>query len=263
MRTETEADLMLLAMDIGNTQTDFGLFESSELITTYRVASRRDITASEAQASFSLFLKSKDLEPRQIDSVIISSVVPVLTRVYQAFSKELLGCEPMLLGTGLKTGLKVVTDNPKEVGADMIAASVGAKSRFGSCCLIVDFGTATKVFLLDKDAAFAGCTIGAGLGLQAQSLSTNAALLPEVSPQIPPHFLGKNTMDSMNSALTYGNAFAAKALCDAIEKEVGYPCKRVLTGGYSASIKDLFPEFAYVPNLVLFGLTDIALRNTK
>lgn len=254
---------MLLAIDIGNTQTDFGLFDSFELLATYRVASRHELTLEEAQASFTLFFQSKGWAFSLVDRVVISSVVPTLTGIYQALSEALFCLKPKVLGPGLKSGLKIVTDNPKEVGADMIAASVGAKERYGPRCLIADFGTATKIFLLDSQGAFAGCTIGAGLGLQAMSLSSKAALLPEVSLQIPPHFLGKNTSDSMNSALTYGNAFAVKALCDAIEKEAGYPCKRILSGGYATYIKDLFPEFIYEPNLVLFGLAYIESKNTK
>lgn len=252
---------MLLAIDIGNTRTNFGLFESLELTASYRVASRQDLTSPEAIAAFTLFLQSKGWSTSLIDSCIISSVVPHLTRIYQDLCAELFRFEPKILGPGLRSGLKVVTDNPKEVGADMIAAAVAAKHKYGHSCLVADFGTATKVFLLDNQAAFAGCTIGAGLGLQSRSLSSGAALLPEISPQIPPHFLGKNTNDSMNSALTYGNAFAVKCLCDGIEKEAGYPCKRVLTGGYSVFVKDLFPEFAYEPNLVLLGLAYIAERN--
>ncbi len=254
---------MLLAIDIGNTQTDFGLFDSSNLISTYRVPSHRDLTITQAIASFTIFFQSKGWDLSLVEAAVLSSVVPSLTHVYEAMCDSLFHLKPKILGPGLKSGLKVVTDNPKEVGADMIAASVGAKAKYGPRCIIADFGTATKVFLLDHDGAFAGCTIGAGLGLQAQTLSSSAALLPEVSLQIPPHFLGKNTNDSMNSALTYGNAFAVKSLCDAIEKEAGYPCKRILTGGYAAYVKSLFPEFAYEPGLVLWGLFDILRRNAQ
>lgn len=254
---------MLLAIDIGNTMTDFGLFPDEGEPLLYRIRSRRDQTYEEAKASFEVYLKSKDMEPSIVHGAIISSVVPALTEIFRRLCSEVFGVEALILGPRLRTGLKISTDNPKEVGADMIAASVGAKQKYGPCCIVVDFGTANKVFLIDKEGAFAGCTIGAGLGLQAASLSANAALLPEVSPQIPGKYLGKNTADSMNSSLTYGNAFAAIALADAIEKETGYPCHRVLTGGFSAYVETLFPGYHYEPSLILDGLRHIYERNQK
>ena len=254
---------MLLTIDVGNTMTDFGLFGSGPEPLYYRILSRRELSADEAIASCTLFLKSKDIDPKGIDGVIISSVVPALTDIYCSLSRDLFSIEPKVLGPKLKTGLRIVTDNPKEVGTDMIAASVGAKSRFGSKTIIVDFGTATKVILLDESGSFAGCTIGAGLGLQGASLSSSAALLPEVSLQIPAKILGKNTIDCMNSALTYGNAFAAKSLADGVEKEVGYACARVLTGGFAHFVAPLMPEYTYIPHLVLEGLCDIYRRNQQ
>lgn len=251
---------MLLAIDIGNTMTDFGLYGEGDPL-FYRVKSKRDITLEEAIASFELFIKSKDISPKDITGAIIASVVPSLTEIHTGLCRSLFHVEPKTLGPRLRTGLKINTDNPKEVGADMIAASVGAKRLYGSCCLIADMGTANKVILLDKEGAFVGCTIGAGIGLQESSLSSGAALLPEVSLQIPGKILGKNTADCMNSGLTYGNAFVVKSLADGIEKEAGYPCKRILTGGFAHYVKELLPEFEYLPNLVLDGLVDIHRRN--
>lgn len=252
---------MLLAIDIGNTMTDFGFFQEEQESLFYRIRSRKDLTFEEASASFDLFLKSKELDPRSINGAIISSVVPTLTDIYRKLCLDLFHVEAKVLGPKLRTGIKINTDNPKEVGADMIAAAVGAKKKYGPCCIVVDYGTANKVFLLDQEGAFAGCTIGAGLGLQAQSLSSGAALLPEISPQIPLHFLGKNTSDSMNSALTIGNALSSKGLADGIEKEAGYPCKRILTGGFSSYVRPLFEDYMYEPNLVLEGLLAIYERN--
>ncbi|MCR5349144.1 MAG: type III pantothenate kinase [Bacilli bacterium] len=254
---------MLLAIDVGNTMTDFGFFGSEGDPLFYRTRSRRDITLQEAKASLTIFIKSIGEKTLPVEGAIIASVVPSLTLIYVALCKELFGVEAKVLGPGLKSGIRIVTDNPKEVGADMIAAAVGAKEEYGDACIICDFGTATKVILLDETGAFAGCTIGAGVGLQAESLSSSAALLPEVSLQIPAKILGKNTNDCMNSALTYGNAFAASALADGIEKEAGYPCKRVLTGGFSSTVAPLLPGYAHDPYLVLKGLASIYRRNAR
>lgn len=254
---------MLLTIDIGNTMTDFGLNDQGAWLSFYRVFSKKESTVEETSASFSLFLKSKGYETSDIKDVIISSVVPSLTNVYAALCRSLFHCEPRVVGPKLKTGLKIVTDNPKEVGADMVASSVGAKTKYGGACLVADLGTATKIYLLDPSGAFVGCCIGAGIGLKERSLSANAALLPEVSLQIPAKILGTNTTDCMNSSLTYGSAFEVKALCDAIEKEAGYPCKRIVTGGYANFILPLLDGFAYEPNLVHEGLLSIYRRNTN
>ena len=254
---------MLLAIDIGNTMTDFGFFEETKQPLFYRIRSRRDLSLDEVRTSFEVYLSQQGIDCSRIDGAIISSVVPALTEIYRGLCRALFHVEAKLLGPRLKTGVKINTDNPKEVGADMIAAAVGTKEKYGPCCIVVDYGTANKVFLVDKEGAFAGCAIGAGIGLQTSALSSGAALLPEVSPQIPPHFLGKNTADSMNSALTFGNVFASKGLADAIEKEAGYPCKRILTGGFSSGLTSLFNDYHYEPHLILEGLFSIYQRNQK
>ncbi len=254
---------MLLTIDIGNTMTDFGLNDQGAWLSFYRIFSKKESSLEEITASFSLFLKSKEIEPESIDQAIISSVVPSLTQVYVTLCKNLFHCDAKVVGPKLKTGLKIVTDNPKEVGADMVASSVGAKAKYQGACLVADLGTATKIYLLDPNGSFVGCCIGAGIGLQAKALSSNAALLPEVSLQIPSKILGTNTIDCMNSSLTYGSGFEVKALCDAIEKEVGYPCKRILTGGYASFILPLMDGFEYEPHLIHEGLLCIFRRNVN
>ena len=254
---------MLLTIDIGNTMTDFGLNDQGAWLSFYRISSKKESTVEEIMASFSLFLKSKGYEPSAVTDAIISSVVPSLTQIYVDLCKGLFHCDPKVVGPRLKTGLKIVTDNPKEVGADMVASSVGAKTKYGGSCLVADLGTATKIYLLDPTGAFVGCCIGAGIGLKERSLSENASLLPEVSLQIPAKILGTNTTDCMNSSLTYGSSFEVKALCDAIEKEAGYPCKRLLTGGYAHFILPLMEGFIYEPTLVHEGLLSIYRRNNN
>ena len=253
---------MLLTIDIGNTMTDFGLNDQGAWLSFYRFFSKKESSLEEITASFSLFFKSKGHKLADVTDAIISSVVPSLTQLYVALCKDLFHFEPKVVGPKLKTGLKIVTDNPKEVGADMVASSVGAKTKYGGCCLVADLGTATKIYLLDPTGAFVGCCIGAGIGLKERALSANAALLPEVSLQIPSKILGTNTIDCMNSSLTYGSAFEVKALCDAIEKEAGYPCRRILTGGYAPYVSSLLEEFVYEPRLVHEGLLSIYRRNT-
>ena len=254
---------MLLAIDIGNTLTDFGFFEGEELKKKFSIRSEANRSHDEIVASFSLLLSQTGIKEKEIHRVIISSVVPSLLTIYRDLSQELFGVSARVVGPGLKTGVRVNVDEPKEVGADLIADSAGALSRFGNCCLIADLGTATKILLIDQSGSFAGCTIGAGLGISLDAMVSKTAALPEISLQIPAKIIGKNTVDCMNSALTYGSAFQIRALSDAIEKEVGYPLRRILTGGYSRYIATLLPEFEHEPDLCLIGLNAIDRRNQK
>ena len=245
---------MLLAVDIGNTTSVVGFFEGEEL--KYRYSTRSDYGHSreEISSSFSLFLKDKGIAKEELKEAIISSVVPSLGVIWKEILKENYGIRPFVLGPRLKTGIAVRTDNPKEVGSDLIADAIGAKALYEEDVLIADLGTANKIILLGKGGAFEGCTIGVGLGMAAKALASDTAALPDVSLEIPAKVLGKNTADSMNSALTYGFAAEIRGLCDMIEKEAGRPLKRVLTGGYGYRLNSLLPEFEFVPSLLLDGL---------
>ena len=254
---------MLLTIDIGNTMVDLGLFEGTKLLHSYATATDAKKTKEEYIASLRLFLESIKERPESVDGAILSSVVPPLTPVFEETCASLFHLKPRIVGPGLKTGLPIKTDNPKEVGADMICGAVAAKEEFGPRTLVADMGTATKLYLIDETGSFAGCTIGTGLSLEVNALVERAALLPAISLQTPPKILGKNTPDSMNSAFTYGTSFAISGLADAIEKEAGYPLHRVITGGSSKVVKDLLPSFAYRPNLTLDGLCLLYRRNQK
>ena len=254
---------MLLAIDVGNTLTDFGFFLDGELRERFSIKTESNRSQDEIQASFSLLLKDKGIEVSCIEGAIISSVVPPLTPIYQGIVLDLFGVEAKVLGPKLKTGIRVDVEEPKEVGADLIADCAGALKKYGPSCIIADLGTATKVLLLTDKGAFAGCTIGAGMAISLDAMVSKTAVLPEISLQIPNKIVGRNTVDCMNSALTYGTAFGIKGLCDAIEKEVGYPLKRILTGGYAKYVAPLLGEFDYAPNLCLEGLAAIHSKNGK
>ena len=254
---------MLLAVDVGNTLTDLGFYEGDKLLHLYKTRSETSKSYEEYIATLTLFLKSEGIDKKEITGGIFSSVVPSLSEIWKRIFQEYFGVRPFFVGPKLSTGLKVDTDNPKEVGADLICDAVGAKEKYGPRCIICDLGTATKTILLDDKGAFAGCTIGTGLAVGLQALVHNTAALPEVGLVIPKKVLGKNTSDSMNSAFTYGTAFELRGLADAIEKEAGYPCRRILTGGYAPYVQPLMEEFAYEPHLVHEGLLSIYRRNVN
>lgn len=255
---------MLLTLDIGNTMAKFVFFgEEGKILHRYQVKTRPERSKDEYASSFSVFLKSHGLDAIPCEGAIISSVVPSLTRVFIPLIQDYFGIEPKVLGPGLKTGLAVRTDNPKEVGGDLIGDAIGAKAIYGHSVIIADLGTATKMVLLNDKGDFEGCTIAPGLRLGLEALVENTAALTDVSLTVPPRIIGKNTADSMNSGLLYATAFAIARMAEKIEEEAGYPCAYVVTGGYASYVKELLPGFVYEPDLCAKGLYETLLRNKR
>lgn len=253
---------MVLCIDIGNTLTDIGIFSASgNLDKVLRYRSEKIISEEEVYSSLSLMLERNKIDFSLIEGVMICSVVPSLENIYKNVFEEKFKVPVYSISQKVKTGLMINCDNPKEVGADLIVDCVGAKNKYGNACLIVDMGTANKVILLDDKGAFAGCVIGPGLAISSSALFDKTSALHEVSIEIPKHIIGKNTKDSMNSAFTYGNAYSLMALVEKAEKEAGYPCKKILTGGYSRIIKPLFEGYIYDENLLLDGLYAVYKKN--
>jgi type III pantothenate kinase len=252
---------MLLTIDVGNTLTDFGVFDGNRLVRTFKTESVSTKSADEYEGVIRLFIQSKDLNPSEITEVIISSVVPSLTRVFSYLSLLIFRRNPILVGPHLRTGLQLKVDHPSEVGSDLVADAVGGVTLYGKALFIADLGTANKCLFIDNEGAFAGLTIAPGLAISMDALVNRTSALPEVSWAIPSQVMGKNTKDCMNSGITYGTAFQVRGFAEAFEKECGYPLKKILTGGNSLYVKDLLPEFLYDETLILKGLCEIARRH--
>src|SRR5574344_1619170 len=251
---------MLLAIDVGNTLTDFGVFDNHKLIRTFLTESVSTKSADEYETIRSLFIQSKSIDPREIGAVIISSVVPSLTRVFSLLSEKIFHCSPVILGPHLKSGLLLKVDHPAEVGSDLVADAVGGLSLYGKGLFIADLGTANKFLFVDEEGAFAGLSIAPGLAISMDALVNRTAALPEVSWAIPSKVMGKNTKDCMNSGITYGTAYQVSGIEESFEKECGYPLKKILTGGNGGYIKSLLPDFTYDPYVLLKGLEIIYER---
>ena len=252
---------MLLTLDIGNTMAKFVFFNDDQTIYSRYLTKTRPERSFDEYKSFLLsFIQTNKLDIK-IEDAIISSVVPSLTPVFLEVIKEVFGVNAKTLGPGLKSGVAIKTDNPKEVGADLVGDAIGAKLLYGGDVIIADLGTANKVILLDGKGDFVGCSIAPGLGLGLSALVSNTAALTDVSLQIPPKIIGKNTPDSMNSGLLYGTSFAISKMAEEVEKEVGHPCKKVLTGGYSSYVNRLLPEFEYEPDLLAVGLYSLLINS--
>ena len=233
---------MNICVDVGNSTIGIGIYQNNALIE--RMIFNTDIRLTEDEF-FHLFKKQfneLNLPNEKVEHIIYSSVVPPINLSIINVLKNIFNVEPMLITNNTKIDLPLKVDNPLEVGNDLVADLVGAKDKYGYPCLIADLGTASKILLLDKDGAFTSCLIMPGLTLSANSLSSKAALLPEVSLIAPKSILVKNTLGAMNAGIVYGHADMITGLIKRYEKEIGYPCKHILTGGGAVYLKEILGD---------------------
>ena len=253
---------MNLCIDVGNTTVGVAFFKEEQLQKRLSFTVDTKKTSDEYISVIERTLKDLSLDAKQIDRIIFSSVVPSVNDALISAVKTIFNKEPLLIAPGVKTGLPVHVDNPSEVGNDLIAVMVGAKEKYGYPCLITDLGTATKVLLIDKSGAFVSCMIMPGLALSVSALTNRAALLHEISIKAPKTVMAKNTVDAINAGVTYGHADMIDGIINRYEKELGYPCKHILTGGSAIYLKDILRnEFIYDETLCLEGLNRILIRN--
>ena len=253
---------MNICIDVGNSTIGIGAFKENKLVERMVVNTDPNFTEEQFYQLFKRPFNFVKEGKGHIDSIIFSSVVPQVNLPIINALKKLTNVDPILIGPGTKTGLAIKVDNPLEIGNDLIADLVSAKEKYGYPTLIADLGTASKILLLDKTGTFTSCLIMPGLTLSAQSLSNKAALLPEVSLIAPNTVLAKNTLSAMNAGIVYGHADMILGLINRIEKELGYSCKHILTGGGSIYLKDILKDdFIYDQNLNLDGLNIIVNKN--
>ena len=253
---------MNLCIDVGNTTIGMGFFKEEKLIKKIVLTIDLKKTKDEYISVLKRTLHENDFDVKEIQNIILSSVVPSINGQLKMALADLFGIEPMLIAPGIKTGLIIHVDNPSEIGNDLIAVMVGVKDKYSYPCLIADLGTASKILLIDKDGAFTTCTIMPGLSISAATLTSKTALLPEISFTEPKTVLARNTIDAINAGVVYGHADMVDGLIRRFEKEIGYKCKHILTGGGSMYIKNvLHEEYIYDPDICLYGLNRIIVRN--
>ena len=240
-----------LIIDIGNTRINFALFEDDKLIE--KVASdNKDKYSLEYFMSFIYgFLGYKDIE-----KIYISSVVPNLSELLSKTLLELYpNVKPYFINLASKTILEYKVDDPSEIGADIIGDLAIGKKKYGYPLLIADLGTATKILLIDKEGNFKACNIIPGLTLSLRSLASNAALLPDVNVGECKSILASNTIDAMNSGVIFAHIGGIEYIFDLYEKELGYKCKKIFTGGAGMRIKPLLEnKYEFNENLLLEGI---------
>ncbi len=246
---------MVLLFDVGNTNISIGLSDGKTILDTFRLNTEVTKTADE------YYIAMKSLfEMKSIDAVAISSVVPRITEKLKDISIRFLKIDPLYVGPGIKTGINVKTDNPREVGGDLICGAV-AVEPIKTPVLVVDLGTAIK-YIYVKNRTILGVIITPGVSISIKALVGNTALLPDIDIEVPKKVLGTNTISCMQSGVTYGVASQVDGLIERIREEVGEDFTVILTGGLSQTIAPLCKhELIRDPDLVLKGLLNIFNRN--
>lgn len=255
---------MILVVDLGNSTIFFGVFNHDQLISSWRMTTNR--TQSEDQYAMQIndLLKAKGFFPNVWDGVIISSVVPPLTLILFSALKQISGLTPVLVAPGIKTGLMIRSDNPSEVGADLIVGAVATLAKYKRPAIVIDLGTATKLYVLDQEGAFIGALIIPGIKISADALTHMATQLPHIALVAPEKVIGRNTPDAMNSGLIYGTAEMIDGLIKRIEDELGYPCEIIMTGGLAPRISPHLRRIHHLDEtLILDGLQIIYKKNIK
>lgn len=255
---------MLLAIDVGNTQTMLGVFRSEELAWHWRMATHGERTADELALLFGGFLEQQGLSfSQEITGVAIASVVPDQTVALREMVDRYFGFRPVVVEPGIKTGISIQTDNPKEVGADRIVNGLGAFAKYGGPCIVVDFGTATTYDAVSESGEYLGGAIAPGIQVSAAALFGATARLPRVELTVPKVSIGKNTVDSIRSGLLFGTAAEVDGMVERMQKELGGHVTVVATGGFADVIVPLSQAFHHhEPWLTLEGLRLIYEKNT-
>ncbi|HUS60698.1 MAG TPA: type III pantothenate kinase [Acidimicrobiales bacterium] len=249
---------MLLAIDVGNTQTVIGLYDAAELRDHWRIATSRDRTSDELAVLFRQFIGDA-----KVGGMAISSVVPRATSALKGMAKKYFDVPTVVVEAGTKTGMPILTDNPKEVGADRVVNAIAAYDLYGGPTIVVDFGTATTLDAVSAAGEYLGGVILPGIDISLDALFARADKLWRVELIEPRNVIGKNTVESLQSGAIYGFAAQIDGLCARMKAEMG-ECTVVATGGLSGLIARFTTSIEHLePWLTLQGLRIVYERNTR
>lgn len=252
---------MLLAIDIGNTHVVLGVFDGQRLLHHWRIGTHRQDTSDECAATLRSLFELAGLERGSVHHGIISCVVPPLLPIFERTCEKLLRRPALVVGPGIRTGMPIRVENPREVGADRIVNSLAAFSKFGGPGIVVDFGTATTYDAVSEKGEFLGGAIAPGLQVAGASLFTATARLPQVELLAPRAAIGKNTVEAIQSGIVFGAAAELEGMIDRMEKELG-PATVVATGGLAPIVIEHTDAIdRYEPWLTLEGLRIVYERN--
>lgn len=266
---------MLLAIDLGNTNTVWGIFAEGVIKNYWRTSTHKRETADELSLKVLGFFNREGIETCAVSSVVISSVVPSLDNSYRQMVCQLFGQDPMMIGYGVDLGITVKTDYPEEVGADRLVNAVACYTLYGGPRIIVDFGTATTFCAISEKGEYLGGVIAPGIGISAEALFACASKLPRVKIAQPSTVIGKNTVHSVQSGLVYGYASMVEGIIAKMKKEMNFPGRSsvgekkdfpavLATGGLASLISEACDCIDMIePNLTLIGLSIIHQRNYR
>ncbi|MCI8416548.1 MAG: type III pantothenate kinase [Lachnospiraceae bacterium] len=254
---------MILAVDIGNTNIVIGGFEKQQILFCERFQTNHKATSLEYAAIFKITFEIHRLDKSQVQGAIISSVVPSITHTVKEAVEKYAGARVLVVGPGIKTGIRIQADNPAQLGSDLVVGAVAGAAYYPVPLILVDMGTATTVSVIDASRAFIGKLILPGVGVSLDALISRTSQLPKISLEPPKKLIGTNTIDSIKGGILYGTAGAIDGLIDRIQEELGAPCTVVATGGLAKVITPLCRNSILLDEeLLLKGLMLLYERNS-
>lgn len=253
---------MLLAVDVGNTNVTLALFDGDRLAADWRVSSHRERTADEMAIELRQLFSLRDFDLAVVDGVVIASVVPNINPALVEASRRYLRCEPLMVGPGVKTSVRIRYDNPKDVGADRIANALAAYTKYGGPIIVIDFGTAVTYDAINAEGDYLGGAIAPGVEISLDALVSHTAMLRRVEPVAPDSVIGRNTVTSIQSGLVWGFVAQVEGMVKRMVDELGGQAKVIATGGQAALVAELTTVIEVTdPLLTLEGLRLIYLQN--
>jgi type III pantothenate kinase len=254
---------MLLVIDVGNTNTVLGLYDGTALVRQFRIESAIGRTKDEFHLILISLLQLAKVDPAGVNASILASVVPAITDTVVQAVRLAFGHEILVVGPGIKTGMPILYEIPKEVGADRIVNAIAAYERVRGGVIVVDFGTATTFDCISHRGEYLGGVIAPGISLSAEALFSKAAKLPRTEIVKPPRVLGRNTIHAMQSGIIYGYVCMVDGMVERLIKEMGYPCATLATGGLAPLIQSESNTIEEViDSLTLEGLRILYERNS-
>lgn len=254
---------MLLTIDVGNTNIKLGIYDNEELHRIIKISTDSHKTADELAVELYTLFQVYSVDAFSIDGCIICSVVPRITNRMKAAVKSVTGIDALVVGPGIKTGVNICIEDPATLGADLVVACAAAQSMFSSPCIVISMGTATAMFVIDKDRRMLGGSIAPGVSISLDALTAQGALIPSISLTAPKNIVGKNTDESIRSGVVIGTACMIDGMIDKYEKELCAKCNIVATGGIAPMIvNNCTHDIILKDDLILEGLRIIYNKNS-